>query len=40
MRKRLSLFFERKIHRKYAFNFVIQVGKGVDKPADIECKCH
>lgn len=39
MRKRL-LFFERKIHEKCAINFVIHNGKGVDKIANIEGKCH
>lgn len=40
MRKRLILFFERKIHGKCAINFVIHNGKGVDKIANIEGKCH
>lgn len=38
--KKINIIFERKIHGKYAINFVIHVGKGADKTVDIEGKCH
>lgn len=40
MRKRFSLFYKGKIRGKYAVHFVVNVGKGVDKPVDTEGKCH